>query len=95
MHSMAAAARANGAIEGHDTQPVASERPPQSDFSEMPRGGVADTLTSRDRQARCVASALLERGVVVSATAHAPPRLAFPAALASRWMSGLFPERAS
>lgn len=62
---------------------------------ELPRGDVAGTLALGDRQARRVVSALLERGVVVSPTSRAPLRLAFPAALAARWMPGLFPERAA
>jgi hypothetical protein len=46
-----------------------------------------------ERQARRIAAALLERGVLVSESPRAPLRLAFPAALASRWMPGLFPEQ--
>jgi hypothetical protein len=37
-------------------------------------------------------AALIGRGVLVSESTRAPPRLAFPAALASRGMPGLFPE---
>jgi hypothetical protein len=36
---------------------------------------------------------LLDLGVLVSESTRAPLRLAFPAALAPRWMPGLFPER--
>jgi hypothetical protein len=36
---------------------------------------------------------LIERGVFVSKGPRDPLLLAFPAALASRWMPGLFPER--
>jgi Fic family protein len=60
---------------------------------ELPRSEVAGLLDTGKRNARRVTSALLERGVLVSATTHAPLRLAFPAKLASRWMPGLFPER--
>jgi hypothetical protein len=45
------------------------------------------------RQARRVVSALIEKGVLVSDSARAPLRMVFPAALASRWMPGLFPEK--
>ena len=61
---------------------------------ELPRGD-ADTVTaSSERQARRIVSALLDKGVLTSGNQRAPLRLAFPAALASRWMPGLFPERA-
>jgi Fic family protein len=60
---------------------------------ELPRGDVAAIAGTGDRQARRVVSALTEQGVVTSETTRAPLRLAFPAALASRWMPGLFPER--
>lgn len=61
---------------------------------ELPRGDAASVVGTGDRQARRVVSALLDRGVLVSASTRAPLRLAFPAALASRWMPGLFPEKA-
>lgn len=59
---------------------------------ELPRGDTPDILGTGDRQARRVVSALMERGVLASETTRAPLRLAFPAALAPRWMPGLFPE---
>lgn len=59
---------------------------------ELPRGDVARILGTSERNARRVTSALLERGVLVSDSTRAPLRLTFPAALASRWMPGLFPE---
>ncbi len=62
---------------------------------EIPRGDVPALLGMGDRQARRVVSALLERGVLVSETPRAPLSLAFPAALAPRWMPGLFPEKAA
>jgi Fic family protein len=62
---------------------------------ELPRGDVAALLGKGDRQARRVMSALLERGVLVSESPRAPLFLAFPAALAPRWLPGLFPDRAS
>jgi hypothetical protein len=59
---------------------------------ELPRGDAAAVVGTGDRQARRVVSALLDRGVLVSASTRAPLRLAFPATLASRWLPGLFPE---
>ena len=60
---------------------------------ELSRGDAAGIVGTGERQARRVVSALLERGVLSSESPRAPLRLAFPAALASRWMPGLFPER--
>ena len=60
---------------------------------ELPRGGAASILATGDRNARRVVSALIEHGVLLSESSRAPLRLAFPAALASRWMPGLFPDR--
>lgn len=60
---------------------------------ELPRGDTAAVVGTGDRQARRVVSTLLDRGVLVSASTRAPLRLAFPAALAPRWMPGLFPEQ--
>ena len=60
---------------------------------ELPRGDAAALLDATPRHARRIVSALIERGVLTSAGPRAPLHLAFPAALASRWMPGLFPER--
>jgi Fic family protein len=60
---------------------------------ELPRGDAATVVGTGDRQARRIVSTLIDKGVLKSASARAPLRLAFPAALASRWMPGLFPER--
>jgi Fic family protein len=62
---------------------------------DLPRGEAAAIVGTGDRQARRVVSALLEHGVLQSASTRAPLRLAFPAALAARWMPGLFPDKAS
>jgi len=59
----------------------------------LPRGDVADLLGTGDRQARRVVAVLAKRGVLASDSPRAPLRVAFPAALASRWLPGLFPER--
>lgn len=58
----------------------------------LPRGDVAELLGATPRHARRIVSALAERGVITSDGPRAPLRLAFPAALASRWMPGLFPD---
>jgi hypothetical protein len=60
---------------------------------EMPRAEAAALIGTGERQARRVVSALLDRGVLSAGSTRAPLRLAFPAALASRWMPGLFPEK--
>lgn len=61
---------------------------------ELPRMDAAMLLGASKRTARRVTSALLDAGVLVSEGSRAPLRLAFPAALAGRWMPGLFPEKA-
>ena len=60
---------------------------------ELPRADTPGILDFSERNARRIVSSLLEQGVLTSASTRAPLRLAFPAALASRWMLGLFPER--
>jgi Fic family protein len=60
---------------------------------ELPRGDAAAIVGTGERQARRVVSALIDQGVLRSESTRAPLRLAFPAALASRWMPGLFPEK--
>jgi Fic family protein len=59
---------------------------------ELPRGDADAAARTGERQARRIVSALVDKGVIVSEGPRAPLRLAFPAALASRWMPGLFPE---
>jgi Fic family protein len=61
---------------------------------ELPRSNAAAIVGTGERQARRVVSALIDQGVVTSESTRAPLRLAFPAALTSRWMPGLFPGRA-
>jgi len=60
---------------------------------ELPRRDAATVVGTGERQARRIVSALLESKVLISENPRAPLRLAFPAALASRWMPGLFPEK--
>jgi hypothetical protein len=59
----------------------------------LPRGDTAAVVDASERSARRVVAALIDAGVITSASSRAPLRLAFPAALASRWMPGLFPEK--
>lgn len=77
------------------------ELPPKADLileailyrGELPRGEVASIVTTGDRQARRIVSALLQRGVITSETSRTPLKIAFPASLAGRWMPSLFPEQ--
>lgn len=58
----------------------------------IPKSETADVLGVQLRHARRVTAALIGQGVLVSESARAPLRLAFPATLAARWMPGLFPD---
>ena len=60
---------------------------------ELPRAEVANAVGVVERHARRVVSALINRAVLASDGPRAPLRLVSPAALASRWMPGLLPER--
>ena len=60
---------------------------------ELPRGEVAGLLGTTARHARRIVAALADHNVLTSAGPRAPLRLVFPAALAPRWLPGLFPER--
>jgi Fic family protein len=60
---------------------------------ELPRGELEGIVGTGDRQARRIAAALTEMGVLTSESSRAPLRIAFPATIASRWMPGLFPDR--
>jgi Fic family protein len=60
---------------------------------QLPRSDTAGVVGTGERQARRIVSALVDKGVLTSESVRAPLRLAFPAALASRWMPGLFPDR--
>ena len=60
---------------------------------ELPRSDVPALVGTGKRQAGRIVSGLTEKGVLTSESTRAPLRLTFPAALASRWMPGLFPER--
>jgi hypothetical protein len=62
---------------------------------ELPRGDVDAITGTSERQARRIVTALVDKGVLASENTRAPLRLIFPAALAGRWMPGLFPEQLS
>jgi len=62
---------------------------------ELPRDEIAPMFDVTPRHARRYVEPLTERGVLISETIRAPFRLAFPAKLASRWMPGLFPDKAT
>jgi DNA-binding MarR family transcriptional regulator len=57
----------------------------------LQRGEISTVLGVTPRHARRIVASLLERGALASETSRAPLLLAFPAILAGRWMSGLFP----
>jgi Fic family protein len=59
---------------------------------ELPRADAPGIVGTGERQARRIVSALFDQNVLISDSTRAPLRLAFPAALAPRWMPGLFPE---
>ncbi|MGA3323872.1 MAG: Fic family protein [Terriglobia bacterium] len=60
---------------------------------DLPRAAAAGVVGVGARHARRMVSALMARGVLAAESPRAPLRLVFPAALASRWMPGLFPEK--
>jgi hypothetical protein len=62
---------------------------------DLPRRDADNVVSTGERQARRIVSSLLEKGALASGNPRAPLRLVFPAALAGRWMPGLFPEQAS
>jgi Fic family protein len=62
---------------------------------QLPRGETHTVLGTGERQARRIVAALLASGALASDDPRAPLRLTFPAALASRWMPGLFPDKSN
>jgi hypothetical protein len=62
---------------------------------ELPRGDAGSVAGTGERQARRIVSALVDKGVLVSESPRAPLRLVLSAALATRWMPGLFPDKAA
>jgi hypothetical protein len=62
---------------------------------ELQRHDVADLLGVTARHGRRIVASLMEFHVLASHGPRGALRLAFPAALAGRWMPGLFPEKQS
>lgn len=58
---------------------------------EIARGEMSVILNVTDRHARRLTAVLVEKGILISDSPKSPLKLAFPAALANRWMPGLFP----
>jgi Fic family protein len=58
---------------------------------EISRGEMSGILNVTDRHARRLTSALIEKGILISDSPKSALKLAFPAALAGRFMPGLFP----
>ncbi len=58
---------------------------------ELSRNEISGILNVTDRHARRLTSVLIEKGILMSDVIKSPLKLAFPAALANRWMPGLFP----
>ena len=61
----------------------------------LPREDVPALVGTQRRQATRIVSELIKSGALTADTTRAPLRLTFPATLASRWMPGLFPDKAS
>ena len=59
---------------------------------ELPRADAHAIVGTGERQARRIVAALVAAGVLTSDNPRTPLRLLFPAALAGRWMPGLFPD---
>ena len=62
---------------------------------EMPRGAVDSATGMSERTAQRIVAAFIDNGVLTSAGPRAPLRLLFPAALAPRWLPGLYPPPSS
>ncbi len=59
---------------------------------EISRGETSSILNLSERHARRIISPLIEKEILVSDSPKSALKLAFPAALASRWLPGLFPS---
>jgi transcription initiation factor IIE alpha subunit len=58
---------------------------------EISRGEMSGILNVTDRHSRRLTATLIEKGILISDSPKSSLKLAFPAALAHRWMPGLFP----
>jgi Fic family protein len=87
-------------IEQHVDEEVRAKRLPRGSFmvlreaalsGEVERGRVPSLTGYEERAARMVTSALVDRGILVSASNRAPLRLGFPVEVAERWFPRLYP----
>jgi Fic family protein len=62
---------------------------------EMSRGEVDSATGMSERTAQRIVATFIDKGVLTSAGPRAPLRLLFPAALAPRWLPGLYPPPSS
>lgn len=58
---------------------------------EILKSEIPSLLNVTDRHARRLIATLINQGILISDEVKSPLKLAFPAALADRWMPGLFP----
>lgn len=59
---------------------------------EFERGRAAELTGYKERMARTVLAALVERGLLVSGTPKGPVRLSFPFEVVDRWFPALYPD---
>jgi Fic family protein len=87
-------------IEQHVDEEVRAKRLPRGSFmvlreaalsGEVERGRVPSLTGYEERAARMITAALVDRGMLVSASSRAPLRLGFPAEVAERWFPRLYP----
>lgn len=87
-------------IEMHVEEEVRAKRLPRGSFvvlreatlnGEVERGRVPSLTGYEERAARIITSALVERGMLTSASSRAPLRLGFPTDVAERWFPRLYP----
>ena len=90
-------------IEIHLEEEVRSKRLPRGSFQvlreailagEVERSKIPAITGYEERAARNITSALVERGMLSSASHRAPLRLNFPADVAERWFPNLYPANA-
>lgn len=87
-------------IEQHVDEEIRAKRLPKGSFmvlreaalgGEVERGRVPTLTGYEERAARMVTAALVDRGMLLSASSRAPLRLGFPADVAERWFPRLYP----
>jgi Fic family protein len=87
-------------IEQHVDEEIRAKRLPKGSFmvlreaalgGEVERGRIPALTGYEERAARMVTAALVDRGMLVSASSRAPLRLGFPADVAERWFPRLYP----